>query len=270
MILKNCHIYDEISGREKISNIIFSDKIMGIADTYEAESDFRTLKISELTEELIAKINLSDSKYILDSEGMTLIPGGIDSHVHFDTPGYTDREDFYHGSMSAAAGGITTVIDMPCTSIPPVTNGENFEIKAEAVKGTSVVDYAFYGGIYTRKFDTYKESMNELADKGVKGFKVYFTSGMDTYPRATFHQFFQIMRHAKELKIPVLLHAEDHDLILELRAKYQKDPDDYIRYYKTRPQAAEVISVKKAIETAKRSAAACISFMWLLILQQDC
>ena len=58
-----------------------------------------------------------------------VFPGFIDSHVHFDDPGYTEREDFETGTRSAAAGGITTIIDMPCTSIPPVTDSKSFDYK---------------------------------------------------------------------------------------------------------------------------------------------
>ena len=65
---------------------------------------------------------------IFKCEFRVVIPGGIDSHVHFDTPGFEDRDDFEHGSTAAAFGGVTTVIDMPCTSLPPVTNKNNFDI----------------------------------------------------------------------------------------------------------------------------------------------
>ena len=68
---------------------------------------------------------------VYDLEGLLVLPGGIDSHVHFDTPGFTDREDFLHGSAEAARGGITTVIDMPCTSLPPVTSVPHLEHKVK-------------------------------------------------------------------------------------------------------------------------------------------
>ncbi|MGE5497049.1 MAG: dihydroorotase, partial [Syntrophothermus sp.] len=178
---------------------------------------------------------------------------GIDPHVHFDTPGFTDREDFHHGSMSAAAGGVTTVIDMPCTSLPPVTNGNNFDAKTDAIEGTSFIDYAFYGGIYAGNFDRYKETMSELADKGVKGFKVYFTSGMNTYPRVTTDQFEKILAYAKELDLPVLLHAEDNEIIEAQNVKHINDPDDYLRYCRIRPEEGEITAVRNAISALRKS-----------------
>ncbi len=76
-----------------------------------------------------------------------LIPGTIDPHVHFDTPGFEFREDFEHASTAAAFGGVTTIADMPCTSLPQVTNRQNLNTKLAALQGRSVIDYAFWGGI---------------------------------------------------------------------------------------------------------------------------
>lgn len=254
MILKNCLIYDEITQGERIVDILFTDKITGYEENISSvmpEGSARTYRLNELTKETVRKINSEPERSVIDAEGIIAVPGGIDPHVHFDTPGYTSREDFYHGSMSSAAGGITTVIDMPCTSNPPVTNGKNFDIKLEAVKSESCVDYAFYGGIDAGNFEGCSRSMCELAERGVKGFKTYFTSGMQTYPRVTKYQFFKIMQKAKELNIPVLLHAEDYELIKELEGVLKDRPDDYMRYYMSRPALAEVLAVSNAVEITR-------------------
>ena len=112
------------------------------------------------------------------------MPGGIDSHVHFNTPGFEDRDDFEHGSTAAAFGGVTTVIDMPCTSLPPVTNKNNFEVKLNALKNRSLVDYSFYGGVCGNDFDNnlnIEEQIKDLSKKGVAVFKTYLISGMKTF-----------------------------------------------------------------------------------------
>ncbi|HEX2865588.1 MAG TPA: amidohydrolase family protein [Ignavibacteriales bacterium] len=271
MILKNCLIYDEISQSERIVDILFSDKITGYEENVSQMCpSARTYRLRDLEKETIHKINLESENSIIDCEGIIAIPGGIDPHVHFDTPGFTEREDFYHGSMSAAAGGVTTVIDMPCTSLPPVTNAQNFDVKLEAVKTESCVDYAFFGGVDAEDFECYAKNMWELKERGVKGFKTYFTSGMATYPRVTRYQFFKIMQKARELSLPVLLHAEDYDLIKELEMELKDRPDDFYRYYLSRPALAEILAVSNAVEIAKTvhgslhivhvasSAAACI------------
>ncbi|GAG29295.1 unnamed protein product, partial [marine sediment metagenome] len=88
------------------------------------------------------EVLLSTEKEI-DVKGNIVFPGFIDPHVHFDDPGFTEREDFGTGTRSAAAGGITTIIDMPCTSIPPITTGQNFDYKLSIVKPKAYVDFAF-------------------------------------------------------------------------------------------------------------------------------
>ena len=255
MFLKNCHIYDELTDQEKNVDIYFDESIIeyreNLAVKFTSKPGIEEYKLSELTNESIKSINENPSKIIIDAEGMITIPGGIDPHVHFDTPGYTHREDFYHGSMSAAAGGITTVIDMPCTSIPPVTNGKNFEIKFDTVKDMSCVDFSFFGGIDVNEFDKYESSMKELATKGVKGFKTYFISGMSSYPRVNKYQFFKILQKGKELGIPILLHAEDYELLNGLENELSNKPDNYLRYYNSRPALGEVLAVTSAVEIAK-------------------
>ena len=82
---------------------------------------------------------------IFDAKGLQVFPGAIDPHVHFNEPGFVDREDFYHGTSAAASGGVTTIIDMPCTSIPPVTNLRNFKNKLAIVSKRAVVDFVFLG-----------------------------------------------------------------------------------------------------------------------------
>ena len=255
MILKNCYIYDELTGQEKLVDFLVDEKITAVKEelsrTISIENKI-TVKLSDLDRTKIAEINEHSEKYILDCEGMITIPGGIDPHVHFDTPGFTHREDFYHGSRSAAAGGVTTVIDMPCTSLPPVTNGKNFDEKFAVIKNESVIDYGLYGGVCAKDFEAFKKSMEELAAKKVKGFKTYFVSGMKTFPQISLVQFELILKKAKELNLPVLLHAEDAEVVSNMTKKYENENDDYLRYCNSRPAQAEVTAVANAIEIAKR------------------
>ncbi len=255
MILKNCHLYDELTDQERNVDIYFNESIIefreNLSSDFSSKQETKKFKLSALTKQNIKTINENPSNIIIDLEGMLVIPGGIDPHVHFDTPGYTHREDFYHGSMSAAAGGITTVIDMPCTSIPPVTNAENFEIKFDAIKNMSCVDFSLFGGINVNEFDHYEKSMEELAEKGVKGFKTYFISGMSTYPRVNKYQFYKILQKGKELGIPILLHAEDYELLTGLENELLNQPDDYLSYFNSRPELGEVLATASAVEIAK-------------------
>ena len=87
------------------------------------------------------------ARNVIDIDNKYLLPGVIDEHVHFNDPGYTWREDFYHGSKAAAKGGVTTVIDMPMQNKPAVITADIFLEKEKLLKDKSFVDYGFWGGL---------------------------------------------------------------------------------------------------------------------------
>ena len=192
---------------------------------------------------------------MMDANGLQIFPGAIDPHVHFNEPGYTDREDFYHGTCAAASGGVTTVIDMPCTSVPPVTNLDNFITKLDIVSKRAVIDFGFFGGVPGQAFpDIFMNNMEELAYH-VMGFKTYFISGMPTFESLSLDQLMQVMKTAKKLKTPVLLHAEDPAIVNELTKKEKAKGNDWQNFYRSRPEEAEVFAVIKAIAAAKATSA---------------
>ncbi len=192
-------------------------------------------------------------KDILDAEGLVIFPGAIDPHVHFNDPGYTEREDFTHGSRTAASGGVTTLIDMPCTSVPPVTTLKNFHKKLDAVKNKSVVDFAFFGGVSGQCFENDpQKNILELAPY-VVGFKTYFISGMETFRRLTQDQFLQVLKVAKDVNRPVLLHAEDYDTVTRNEAAEREKGSDWQNFYASRPEESELIAVKNAVNLAQVS-----------------
>jgi allantoinase len=151
----------------------------------------------------------------IDAKGNVVFPGFIDPHVHFDDPGFTEREDFDTGTKSAAAGGITTIIDMPCTSIPPVTTGSNYDYKLNIVKPKAYVDFAFWGGVTSEqvKSGEYKKSLKELKSRGIVGVKFYTISGMEFYPRMPLPDMDKAFRVLKDLKLICAVHAEDYYLV---------------------------------------------------------
>jgi allantoinase len=181
----------------------------------------------------------------IDVSGAVIMPGFIDPHVHFDDPGYTEREDFETGTRSAAAGGITTVIDMPCTSVPPVTSGENFDFKYNIVSKKAYVDFAFWGGVTPLQVESgeYKKTLRELYDRGIVGVKFYTISGMDSYPRMPVNLMDQAFRELKELGLVCGVHAEDFYLVdyysNYLRKIHRTDPDSWAegRVYGAEPVA---------------------------------
>ena len=201
------------------------------------------------------RVDLSGDDQEIDAQGLYVLPGGIDPHVHFDDPGYTHREDFYHGSCAAASGGITTVIDMPCTSVPPVTSRCNLAQKLQAIEHRSVTDFGLFGGVSAQSFeeDGFRY-MAELADS-VVGFKTYFVSGMETFGRLNHYQFKCVLEQARDLGRPVLLHAEDYGYVAAATEVFMSEGDSPLHYYQSRPETTEVLAVLTAVELAEETGA---------------
>lgn len=109
---------------------------------------------------------------MIDASGKLVLPGAVDSHVHFRDPGLTEMEDFTTGTMGAAAGGVTTVVEQAST-IPPVTDGPVYREKLEIIGPKALVDYALWGGIVPGNYD----GLQRQADAGVRYFKVYMSHG---------------------------------------------------------------------------------------------
>lgn len=181
----------------------------------------------------------------IDAKCGIIFSGFIDPHVHFDDPGFTQREDFETGTRSAAAGGITTIIDMPCTSIPPVINGENFDRKLSVVEKKAYVDFAFWGGVTPSQVDSgeYKTTLKELKERGIAGVKFYTISGMELYPRMPVPQMHKAFEFLKELNLVCGVHAEDFYLVdfysNLLKDSGRKDPESWFegRVYEAEAKA---------------------------------
>ena len=146
--------------RLMLVDLLFSSKIKKIIPKLSQEIEWRDIATNEKWEKFKRDFPAQPEPLdveVYDGNFLLLMPGAIDAHVHFNTPGFEEREDFEHGSLAAAHGGVTTVIDMPCTSIPPVTTVENLKTKMNAIKGKSWVDYAFWGGVSGNDFKAHDE-----------------------------------------------------------------------------------------------------------------
>lgn len=195
----------------------------------------------------------------VDLGGAWLLPGGIDGHVHFDDPGFTHREDFGSGSRAAAAGGITTVVDMPCTSLPPVTDGASFDNKAGVVGPKAWVDFRLWGGVRGNDFDaaTVGRYLDELERRGVRSIKTYLISGMDTFTDLSPHQLRVVLEAAKLRGLRVGVHAEDKALVeRETRlARSAPDGDTPAAYARARSAEAEALGVRRCVELCEQTGA---------------
>ncbi|HPN38646.1 MAG TPA: amidohydrolase family protein [Melioribacteraceae bacterium] len=255
-ILKNVFINTR-DNKLKLVNIIFNDTIIDIIDV-SGEIDWNIICTLESRDNFVKDFVNNNSSDFIEFNGNynLLMYGSLDTHVHFNTPGYEHREDIEHASYAAAAGGVTTVIDMPCTSVPPVVSVKNLLLKKEALQGRSRIDYAFWGGISSNNADknnTIKKNLEYLIEEGVPGFKIYTISGMNTFKDLTYAEIDNIAEIMKKMKSMIAVHAEDKIFIKSKMAEFQfKNRTDWQAYCEARGIEAEVKAVKKLIEIAKK------------------
>ncbi len=214
----------------------------------------KLVSVSYQSEKLRGLIDTCDQK--IDLGGHLVLPGVIDGHVHFDDPGFTQREDFAHGTRAAAAGGVTCVVDMPCTSIPPVTSKKNLEQKLNAISPKAHVDFMLWGGVSGDliKATDWQQSLQDLAKAGIAAIKVYLTSGMDTFKDLTRDEIETVVREAKTLGIPVGVHAEEKVIVEQLTKDLQsKGRNSLMDYAKSRPARAEVEAIRFLVDLCRKT-----------------
>ena len=191
-------------------------------------------KISEISD-----YNTKSDCQTEDFGNSVIMPGLTDTHVHINEPGRTEWEGFETATKAAAAGGITTLIDMPLNSSPVTTTRDSFETKAESTKNKLYIDVGFYGGLIP---DNISE-LESLIQRGVFGLKAFMIdSGIDEFPfvnETDIRRAFDVLKDHRN--IPVLFHAEIFSEIIK--------PDNYSEYsfksfLETRPKEWE----NKAIE----------------------
>jgi allantoinase len=185
------------------------------------------------------------SRSELDASGLHVFPGVIDAHLHFNEPGRTEWEGFATGSMALAAGGTTTYFDMPLNSHPPTTNAAAFDLKCEAARAGSLVDFGLWGGLVPGNI----ASMEELAERGVVGFKAFMSnSGIDDFQASDDLTLYEGMREAARLGCMVAVHAENDSLttLLAMRA-VAEGRTGVMDYLRSRPVVAELEAIERAI-----------------------
>lgn len=232
--------------------VVANARIPG-GDGNETRSVHILMEGETIRELLPADIAVPKDEDVIDASGLLVLPGAMDPHVHFNTPGYTEHEDFAHGSMSAAAGGVTCVIDMPDTSVPPVTDRASFDTKLNAIREMSVIDFGLWGGVSGKSFRSplWRQDLEALRKEGVAGIKCYLLSGMDTFPHLMPIELMEVMRRAQELGMVVGLHAEDRDrawkLTASLMAAGERGPG---AYYEARRDPVESNGMKQGAALA--------------------
>ncbi|CAN5668378.1 allantoinase AllB [soil metagenome] len=147
----------------------------------------------------------SNCEIVEAGETSIVMPGLVDTHVHINEPGRTDWEGFATATKAAAAGGVTTLVDMPLNSIPPTTTVEGFKVKVEAAHGQCYVDVGFWGGVVPGN----TPELAALMEAGVLGFKCFLIhSGVDEFPNVTEQDLRKAMPELTRLGAILIVHAE--------------------------------------------------------------
>lgn len=200
---------------------------------------------------------------MVSARGMYVLPGAIDIHVHSRDPGFPEKEDFGTLTAAAAAGGVTTVVDMPNT-VPAVDSAGVLEAKAALARRKARVDFGFWGLI---RMSSTEEQMEELAAAGATGFKAYLgyafsidrkqvVHGLDVAvpgiePPPDYGTLARLAPTLARLGLPLVIHAEDHGVLTAFRRPFQT----YADVLDARPAVAEAVAIAASAVIARESGA---------------
>jgi allantoinase len=180
-------------------------------------------------------------------DDVVLLPGLVDTHVHVNEPGRTEWEGFATATRAAAAGGVTTIVDMPLNSLPPTLDPESLVVKRSAAAGQCAVDVAFWGGAVPANLGR----LTALLDAGVMGVKCFLPdSGVEEFPALSNEQLEQAATELAAVDGLLLVHAEDPGVLAAAPAPAGRS---YARFLASRPAQAEDTAIETALAVARRT-----------------
>jgi allantoinase len=199
---------------------------------------------------LCAREDIPPEYAVSDFGALAILPGLVDSHVHINEPGRTEWEGFWTATRAAAAGGYTTLIDMPLNCLPETTTVPALEAKREAAKGKCLVDWAAWGGVAGDN----AEDIEPLAQAGVKGFKCFLIyPGCEGFQMVTREQLERALPHVARTGLPLLVHAELSGPIDEAASTLNEaDWRCYETYLLSRPDEAELSAIRMLLDLCRR------------------
>ncbi|MFI7418161.1 allantoinase AllB [Nonomuraea sp. NPDC049684] len=187
-----------------------------------------------------------DAAADIDLRDLPLLPGLVDAHVHVNEPGRTHWEGFASATRAAAAGGVTTIVDMPLNSVPPTVSVEALEAKLRAARGQCHVDVAFWGGAVPGNL----KELRPLHERGVRGFKCFMSpSGVEEFPPLATAELRAVLTEVAGFGGLVVVHAEDPELLAE------PGGPTYREFLESRPGAAERSAVATVVGLAAETGA---------------
>jgi allantoinase len=190
---------------------------------------------------------------VVDAGDLVVMPGLVDTHVHCNEPGRTGWEGFASATRAAAAGGVTTILDMPLNSVPPTTTVEALARKREAAAGRCWVDVGFWGGAVPDHLD----AIGPLLEAGVRGVKAFLCdSGVPEFGSVGLDGLGAVLDRAAAAGGLVAVHAEAPEPLAAAAARLDgADPRRYATWLAARPPEAEEEAVAAVVALARTTGA---------------
>jgi len=199
--------------------------------------------------DIVGPNDIPNEYRIEDAGNSVLMPGLVDTHVHINEPGHAEWEGFKTATVAAAAGGITTLLDMPLNSLPVTTHAAALASKRKAAEGKLFIDCGFVGGVIPGN----KAELGSLACAGVFAFKAFLIhSGLDEFPNVEERDLHEALPTLAQLNLPLLVHAELDDSSGKKNHAAPKNQRAYRDYLASRPRSWENAAVSLMIRLAKQ------------------
>ena len=215
------------------------------------DGDIRSVDIGVIDGRIAAISNdhLHGDEVVVLADDEVLIPGIVDTHVHINEPGRTEWEGFASATRAAAAGGVTTVIDMPLNSVPATTTVDALEFKRAVARDKAMVDVGFWGGAVPENLGTLKS----MHDAGVFGFKAFLApSGVEEFGHLDADQLEAALEEVADFDGLLIVHAEDPGV---LGAHQNEGGVNYPRFVESRPDEAETTAIDRVIAGVRSTGA---------------
>jgi allantoinase len=226
--------------------IVSGGTIVSEQGVFQADLLIRDGRISGIVED---SSGLAGERF--DATGLHVLPGGVDIHTHLREPSKIEREDFAHGTASAVAGGITTVIEMPQAD-PLVTDVESLRTKRSLAERGSIADF----GLYAAAVGQSREELEALRADGALAFKAFMCDSSPGYPRLDDAMLLSTLEAMRELNAMLIVHAENNDLLqaglARMAAAGRVDPSAHAE---SRPPLVEIEAIRLAVDLAAHTGA---------------
>ncbi|WP_042356619.1 allantoinase [Bacillus rubiinfantis] len=226
--------------------IIRNGQIVTAESTFQGDIAIKSGKIAEVS---VGKSIEAAAQKEIDANGLHVFPGLIDTHVHFNEPGRSEWEGLETGSKSLAAGGVTSFVDMPLNSAPPVINKENLQLKKDLAEQKAIVNPYYWGGLVPENI----ANLKELHENGVLGFKAFVSpSGIEDFNSADDETIYKGMTEIASFGSILGVHAESTVICDQLAKKKQSEGKTSARdFVESRPIISEIEAVRRLISYAE-------------------